>query len=626
MFLSDPKRFIIEGGGGGVNSDFQQQQQPQQQPPQHPFMYPPPHMFQGPPPPAPGPHPFMFSTGALMPPHHHPSFNALSNSIGAFPPPNMMHPHPHPHHIPPPHFAHNLSMSAEQIPLMNAQNDYYFQQQQQQQHLHNLNSSVDNIQQQQQQSSTDSSKPTLSEVFDDLSTRFVLNIPSEELESFERLLFQIEMAYWFYDDFYREDHPSLPKYSLSEFTKVFFNNCPLLKPHRNNVEEILKKFSEYKTRVPVFGAIILNQDLDKALFVKGFGSSNSWGFPKGKVNKDEPDGDCAIREVLEETGFDSTPYLNENHYIESFIKEQKIKLYIIAGVPEETYFYPRTRKEISKIEWIAIDDLPTINKKTNFKERNFYRAIPFFNKLRRWIANRKAKYTKEFYPTTPHNSSRIRNNNNNNNNINNNNNNNNQNTNITPKNTNSSGNIGNSGSLSKPQPSAYSPYPMSPPASPRDNNMENTPIQILARPQSVLNTPTTTPLSTGKNQLRNSGSIKTLVNQQQPIGTQSTTQVNTQQQDNYQNINTNLLSKFNSNQSMNTPPSIQQQPPQSPPPQPPIVVLSKPKPLQQPMGPILFPPQAPQPSLYPSTIPPQSERFKLAEFDQNELMKSFGKM
>jgi len=613
MFLSDPKRFIIEGGGSsnsgnnqmgnssnGIDAFQQQQLQQQQQqlPPHQAFMYPPP-MFQH------QPHPFMFSTGALMPPpHHHPSFNGLSNSIGAYP---VMSPH-HPH-MPPHHFTqHNLGISAEQIPN--------YQQQQQ----------VDTQQQQQQQqssSNTDSSKPSLSDIFDDLSTRFVLNIPSEELESFERLLFQIEMAYWFYDDFYREDHPTLPKYSLSEFTKVFFNNCPLLKPHRNNVEEILKKFSEYKTRVPVFGAIILNQDLDKALFVKGFGSSNSWGFPKGKVNKDEADGDCAVREVLEETGFDSTPYLNENHYIESFIKEQKIKLYIIAGVPEETYFYPRTRKEISKIEWIAIDDLPTINKKTNFKERNFYRAIPFFNKLRRWIANRKAKYTKEFYPTTPHNSSRIRNsqnnitpkNNNNNNGTPNNNNNNNNNS------------IGNSGSLTKQQqqqqlqPPTYSPYPMSPPASPRDNsNMDTTPIQILTRPQSVLNTPTTTPLTNN-----NTGGK----NPQQPIGTQlpnptiSQQQLQQQQQD-YQNVN--LLSKFNSNQNTAV---LQQH--QQPIPQQPIVMLSKPKPSQQPLGPILFPPQPTQPSLYPTPLPNSSqtqstERFKFVDFDKNELMKSFGNM
>ncbi|KYQ93263.1 hypothetical protein DLAC_05919 [Tieghemostelium lacteum] len=343
---------------------------------------------------------------------------------------------------------------------------------------------------------TSNSPPTLPEIFDDLASRFVLNIPQEELESFERLLFQIEAAHWFYEDFYREEHPALPKYNLAEFTKVFFNSCPLLQPYQNNVEEICKKFSEYKTRVPVFGCIILNQDLDKALFVKGYGSS-SWGFPKGKVNKDEADHDCAIREVYEETGFDCTNYLNQKHFLEILIKEQKTKLYIVAGVPEETVFKTRTRKEISKIEWIPLDDLPTVSSKkqpgaqsnpnygnvnpptmqtnnSTLKEKNFYRAFPFFSKLKRWVALRKAKYPKELYPTTPHQNNptiTILTNTNTNNNSNN------SSTNLlnqTPKNTNVNTNQKNNEAttlttpISKIMKPNYSPYPNSPPVSPRE--------------------------------------------------------------------------------------------------------------------------------------------------------------
>jgi hypothetical protein len=38
-----------------------------------------------------------------------------------------------------------------------------------------------------------------SEVFDDLSCRFIINNPWEEFASFERVLFQIEQAHWFYE-------------------------------------------------------------------------------------------------------------------------------------------------------------------------------------------------------------------------------------------------------------------------------------------------------------------------------------------------------------------------------------------------------------------------------------------
>ena len=44
-----------------------------------------------------------------------------------------------------------------------------------------------------------------------------MNVPTEELASFERICFQIEQAYWFYDDFYRERDPRLPRLHLREF-------------------------------------------------------------------------------------------------------------------------------------------------------------------------------------------------------------------------------------------------------------------------------------------------------------------------------------------------------------------------------------------------------------------------
>ena len=41
-------------------------------------------------------------------------------------------------------------------------------------------------------------------MLDDLAMRFVVNCPQEEQESFERLLFQVEQAFWFYQDQYSE--------------------------------------------------------------------------------------------------------------------------------------------------------------------------------------------------------------------------------------------------------------------------------------------------------------------------------------------------------------------------------------------------------------------------------------
>lgn len=52
----------------------------------------------------------------------------------------------------------------------------------------------------------------------------------------------------------------------------------------------------YVCSVPVFGAILLNASLTHVLLVRSF-RGKSWGFPKGKINEDEPHADCAAREV-----------------------------------------------------------------------------------------------------------------------------------------------------------------------------------------------------------------------------------------------------------------------------------------------------------------------------------------
>lgn len=61
--------------------------------------------------------------------------------------------------------------------------------------------------------------------------------------------------------------------------------------------------------------------------------------------------------MLEETGFDITPYLDPENYVEITLREQRIRLYIICGVAEESEFIPRTRKEIS----VSVMDIACIH-------------------------------------------------------------------------------------------------------------------------------------------------------------------------------------------------------------------------------------------------------------------------
>ncbi|PFH54466.1 hypothetical protein AMATHDRAFT_134154 [Amanita thiersii Skay4041] len=217
---------------------------------------------------------------------------------------------------------------------------------------------------------------THEEVLEDLSSRFILNLPDEELSSLERICFQVEQAHWFYEDFIREQNPNFPSLPLKKFSAMLFHACPLLHQWSHDHEQAFNTFMQYKTRVPVCGAIMLNDTWEKCVLVKGWKSSSGWGFPKGKINEDEPPPTCAVREVLEETGYNLAGKINADDVIELSIREQKISLFIVPGVPEDFPFKTKTRKEISKIEWFKLTDLPTW-KRNKAAPGKFYLISPF---------------------------------------------------------------------------------------------------------------------------------------------------------------------------------------------------------------------------------------------------------
>ncbi|KVI09704.1 mRNA-decapping enzyme subunit 2-like isoform X1 [Cynara cardunculus var. scolymus] len=226
------------------------------------------------------------------------------------------------------------------------------------------------------------------ELLDDLCSRFVLNVPEEDQQSFERILFLVEYAHWFYEDNSVEKNPSLKSFTLKEFTSLMFNSCDVLKPYVPHIDDIFKDFTSYKVRVPVTGAIILDQTYERCVLVKGW-KGTSWSFPRGKKNKDEEDHTCAIREVLEETGFDVSKLINKDEYIEMIFGPQRVRLYIVGGVKDDTEFAPRTKKEISEIAWQRLDELQPVNGDVishSVTGLKLYMVAPFLKSLRSWCS------------------------------------------------------------------------------------------------------------------------------------------------------------------------------------------------------------------------------------------------
>nr|CAB3495423.1 unnamed protein product [Digitaria exilis] len=170
------------------------------------------------------------------------------------------------------------------------------------------------------------------ELLDDLCSRFLLNVPKEELESFERILFLLEQAHWFYEDNSVEHNPNLKSLSFKDFTSLMFKSCTALRPYIAHLDDIYKDFNNYKFRVPVSGAIILDDTYER---------------------------------VLEETGCDVSALLNLDDCIEVSIWQQR------------------------EISWHRIDDLLPASDDAVSRGVNgmkLYMVAPFLTELKAWIA------------------------------------------------------------------------------------------------------------------------------------------------------------------------------------------------------------------------------------------------
>lgn len=224
--------------------------------------------------------------------------------------------------------------------------------------------------------------------FEQLSLRFFLNLPQDELNSFDRIFFQLSQAWWFYEDFLREENDKLPQLDLRLFCEQFFHECDVLKPFLDNFESCFKEFQKYVGRVPVYGCILLNPAMTKCLLVKGW-SGRYWGFPKGKIDHSESDVDCAIREVREEIGYDVSAQLSPNDRLVTKVNGKEVTLFVVTGVNEDSKFATNTIKEISEIKWFSLKALS--NKNSSKQRKKYFQVIAFLPKLKDWIQKQSKK-------------------------------------------------------------------------------------------------------------------------------------------------------------------------------------------------------------------------------------------
>ncbi|VTZ70769.1 mRNA-decapping enzyme 2, putative [Plasmodium chabaudi chabaudi] len=226
-------------------------------------------------------------------------------------------------------------------------------------------------------------KKLLDDALLDCYGRFIALLPEFLLKDHVHLYFQIQEAYWWYDDMWQDKYPDkLPKLSLKTFGYLICDDCPILKKYvpPSAHEKFSLNWRRYCRTIPLRGAILLNHNLKKCLLVKGW-STDNWSFPKGKIDELEEDSVCACREIYEEIGIDIFPYIDEQVYIETHIEDQPIKLFIIPGVKEDTQFQPKTRKEIGAIRWFEIEKIEKFFFYKNYKGKGY--NLLFNNKKER---------------------------------------------------------------------------------------------------------------------------------------------------------------------------------------------------------------------------------------------------
>lgn len=244
------------------------------------------------------------------------------------------------------------------------------------------------------------------EAFEDVHTRFILNLPDSELGSADRIFFQLEQAYWFYDDIIcdggedpdQPEMPRLPRFKhLKNFAHKMFSFSPLLEPMLPQFATMYAQFIKYKHKISTYGTILMNKDCTKIVLCQAY-FGDSWTFPAGKVNQGETGVVAGARETYEETGFDPDCEMGLTKRIRaeaeargeelpwsplspqdtlSFMDgtEKRRTCYVCRGVPGDFPFEPVARKEVKDIQWFDIDDLP---KKT-------YAVGRFIKPLRKWI-------------------------------------------------------------------------------------------------------------------------------------------------------------------------------------------------------------------------------------------------
>lgn len=153
------------------------------------------------------------------------------------------------------------------------------------------------------------------------------------------------------------DEVSAPaiKSLLHEIKKTAFHAGVLL---HTDLEHLKQLFFKQFAVIEAAGGIVQNEKKE-LLFIYRLGK---WDLPKGKIEKGEQPGECAVREVEEETGVTNIELKKKTgetyHTYDEFGKHiLKITHWYFMFCPASQPLIPQTEEAITEAKWIATKNI-----------------------------------------------------------------------------------------------------------------------------------------------------------------------------------------------------------------------------------------------------------------------------
>jgi len=223
--------------------------------------------------------------------------------------------------------------------------------------------------------------------FNGLYKRFLAPVKSTYPPSSFKCLFLVERAWYHYTDRMKLDHPELPSFSkLKEFGEQMFQHVKELQIYKSRLKNYFKKLSEFKRKIPVCGAIILDNTYSWVLLVR-HGRYGSWTFPRGKIEEGESMVVCAVREVAEETGLDISHDIREELCLVRRPNGKPVILFLVGGFSiDKLKFRSNCLDEIGGFSWFHLDDLMNDGPYCSGEGEDvgFFDMSPFISQIREW--------------------------------------------------------------------------------------------------------------------------------------------------------------------------------------------------------------------------------------------------